>query len=198
MVQMMVERLARAARDQLMAGRPVVVHGTGFDDGLLVFGAEAATAETMIFTVRHSSGFLCVALPEARCDWLGLPPMWAVYRHDDRTSYTVSVDVCVGASTGISATDRLRTVRRLADEDAVPSDFTRPGHVMVTAAGGHGSRADVLLDLVTAAGCRPAAAFGAIVSPVDPTRMASGIELVDFAAEHGLPIVERVATGVWA
>jgi 3,4-dihydroxy 2-butanone 4-phosphate synthase/GTP cyclohydrolase II len=177
---------------ELAAGRPVVVIGSGGVDGHLVFAGDVADVAVMAFAVRHTSGFLCVALPASRCDELTLPPMWPTNAGRSGMAYTVAVDAGHGISTGISAADRTHTVRLLADRRATVADFNRPGHVMVAATPGTGSFADVMVDLVVAAGSSPAAVFGAIVSPVDPTRMANGSELGEFARSHGL-LVSSVA-----
>jgi 3,4-dihydroxy 2-butanone 4-phosphate synthase / GTP cyclohydrolase II len=177
---------------ELAAGRPVVVIASGGLDGHLVFAADVADVTVMAFAVRHTSGFLCVALPASRCDQLKLPPMWPTNAGRSVMAYTVAVDAKHGISTGISAADRAHTVRLLADPRVTAADFNRPGHVMVAATQGTGSFADVMVELVVAAGSSPAAVFGAIVSPVDPTRMANGSELGEFARSHGL-LVSSVA-----
>ena len=77
------------------------------------FAAEAATPELLAFTVRHTSGYVRVALPGTECDRLNLPPM--CHREGDGSSAAdrVAVDWC-GTGTGISATDRARTIAALA------------------------------------------------------------------------------------
>jgi 3,4-dihydroxy 2-butanone 4-phosphate synthase/GTP cyclohydrolase II len=209
MVQVLAERTAHRTRiarglggsnvadsaqvlAELAAGRPVVVIGSGGVDGHLVFAADVVDVAVMAFAVRHTSGFLCVALPASRCDQLKLPPMWPTNAGRSGMAYTVAVDASHGISTGISAADRAHTVRLLADPRVTAADFNRPGHVVVAATQGTGSFVDVMVDLVVAAGSSPAAVFGAIVSPVDPTRMANGRELGQFARGHEL-LVSSVA-----
>jgi 3,4-dihydroxy 2-butanone 4-phosphate synthase/GTP cyclohydrolase II len=171
---------------ELAAGRPVVVLGSGAADGQLVFAADIADVAVMAFAVRHTSGFLCVGLPADRCDELELPPMWPTHSAPHRVPYTVTVDAAAGIATGISAADRAHTVRLLGGERAVASDFTRPGHVVVAATPGTGSFLDAIVNLVARAGHPPAAVFGAIVSSLDPTKMAGSRELMLFARRHDL------------
>lgn len=182
------------ASTDLAAGRPVVLCSDGSLDGYLMFAAANATAATMAFAVRHTSGFLSVALPAADCDRLELPPMCPRHRADHSLGgpvpvFTVSVDARNGITTGISAPDRCHTARLLADPSARPADFVRPGHVMVVAAAGTGTLTDIATDLVAAAGSGRAAVLGAIVGIDDPTRMADRAELTEFARAHGLALV---------
>src|SRR5689334_17950807 len=121
---------ASAAMSDIAAGRPVLLvdDTQGDGTGSLVFPAECATAELVAFAVRHTSGFLSVALPAARADALELPPL---VDFTDRTTVAgVSCDAREGTSTGISAADRARTLRVLADRASAARDLTRPGHIV--------------------------------------------------------------------
>ncbi|MGW4485119.1 3,4-dihydroxy-2-butanone-4-phosphate synthase [Amycolatopsis sp. NPDC004368] len=183
----MTEHLQHAVAS-LAAGRPVLVTGTHAD---LVFAAEDATPRLVAFAVRHTDGFLCAALPEETCDRLNLPPMPRA--SPDAAAFTVTVDA-LGGTTGISATDRSRTLRRLAHPTATSADFTRPGHVVPirtarTGAPHHSGRAEAALDLVRLAGKREAAVLSGLVSSWRVGEMAGAEELAAFAAEHSLPVV---------
>ncbi|WAC93926.1 3,4-dihydroxy-2-butanone-4-phosphate synthase [Mycobacterium sp. Aquia_213] len=172
----------------MATGQPVVVKEDSDSDGYLVFAADAATAPLLAFMVRHTSGYVRVALPESECERLNLPPM--CHRN---TGLCVSVDVR-GTGTGISATDRARTIAALASGAAAASDFLRPGHVVPLQAGvdgvlGRPGPAEAAVDLAGLAGRRRAAALCEIVSRRNPALMARGPELTEFAIEHGLPIV---------
>ncbi|HEX6359610.1 3,4-dihydroxy-2-butanone-4-phosphate synthase [Actinophytocola sp.] len=174
---------------EIADGRPVVVSG---GDGDLVFAAEHASPELVAFTVRHTSGFVCVALSGEDCDRLELPPMYPRVRPRGE-EFTVAVDAR-DTGTGISATDRANTIRLLADPHARPPDFTRPGHIApIRAADGgvleRAGRAEAALDLVRLAGLSPAAALSGIVSRRSVVDMAGPGELADFAAEHRLAMV---------
>src|SRR5258708_27975205 len=107
----------------MAAGQPVVVTGDPDSDGCLVFAADAATPRLLAFTVRHTSGYVRVALPGSECERLNLPPMC----HRD-AAHRVSVDFRE-TGTGISARDRARTIAALASAGTAPADFLRPRHL---------------------------------------------------------------------
>lgn len=163
------------------------------NEGDIIFAAEKATPELMAFTVRYSSGYICVPLVGEDCDRLGLPPMVASNEDARGTAYAVTVDAANG-STGISAKERANTARLLADPQSVASNFTRPGHVVPLRAreGGVLVRAghtEAAVDLARLAGLRPAGVLCEVVSEEDPTDMARGPELRRFSDAHGLKMI---------
>lgn len=162
------------------------------NEGDLIGAAEAVTTESIAFMVRHTSGVLCVALEGTDADRLELPAMVAVNEDPNQTAFTVTVDANEGTTTGISAADRARTVRLLANEEARPTDFRRPGHVfpLRARAGGVLKRAghtEAAVDLARLAGRRTAGVLAELVN--DDGSMARLQELAAFARQHGLPIV---------
>ncbi|MCC3311696.1 bifunctional 3,4-dihydroxy-2-butanone-4-phosphate synthase/GTP cyclohydrolase II [Nocardia africana] len=182
------------ALDALAAGRPVVVvdDEDRENEGDLVLAAEFATAQTIGFLIRHTSGVLCVPMPGADLDRLSLPPMTAVNEDPKGTAYTVSVDAAAGVSTGISAADRAHTMRLLADPRTTPADLTRPGHVFPLRAHprgvlGRAGHTEATVDLLRAAGLRPAGVIAEVVN--DDGSMARLPQLLTFAREHALPII---------
>lgn len=185
----------RAALAAIAAGRPVVV----FDDanrenqGDLILAASLATTESVAFMIRHTSGFLCVALPEVICDRLGLPAMHHSNDDPHGTAYCVATDLRDNG-TGISATARARTIAALGNPDTTATDLVRPGHVVPLRArvGGVLTRrghTEAGVDLTRLAGVTPAAALAEIVSVDFPDQMARRPELKRFAAEYGLVVV---------
>lgn len=178
----------------IAGGRPVIVVGCEAGDGGVVFAASRASTALMAFVVRHTSGFVCVALPGERCDELELPPMHRSHAGRE-AAFCVTVDASSGVGTGISAADRTRTVRLLADEDTRRSDFTRPGHVVPLATGAAGvlgwaGLAEAASDLALLAGEPPVAAFGHLVSTTNPTYMATEEELRQFGVRHDIAVLE--------
>ncbi|RDI54293.1 bifunctional 3,4-dihydroxy-2-butanone-4-phosphate synthase/GTP cyclohydrolase II [Nocardia mexicana] len=162
------------------------------NEGDLVLAAERATAANVGFLVRHTSGVLCVPMAGADLDRLLLPPMTAVNEDPKGTAYTVSVDAAEGVSTGISAADRARTMRLLADPRTSPADLTRPGHVFPLRAHPRGvlgrpGHTEATVDLLRLAGMRPAGVIGEVVN--DDGSMARLPELLTLARTHGIPIV---------
>ncbi|WP_010532851.1 3,4-dihydroxy-2-butanone-4-phosphate synthase [Brachybacterium squillarum] len=195
------ERLARAL-DELRAGRPVLVaDGTEREDEVdAVMAAEHASERWIGWMVRRTSGYLCAPLPADRADALGLPPMVPRGQDPRGTAYTVAVDAADGVTTGISAADRARTLRVLADPDAAPADLIRPGHVLPLRAvpGGVHERpghTEAAVDLCRAAGLVPVGVIGELVHDEGPVlRREAAARLA--AAEHLALVAERpVAPG---
>jgi 3,4-dihydroxy-2-butanone 4-phosphate synthase len=187
-------RVQRAPSD-LCAGRPIVLTGSRpGDDAHLLLAAERSTVESVAFLVRYGSGLVCAAMTGTECDRLQLTRMVGADRGSDAGSdYMVSVDA-VGGGTGISAADRTRTLRLLADGSSAAIDFTRPGHVLPVRTAGGGvlenrGSAEAAVDLATVAGLRPAGTFTALVADDDPTRIADSSAAQRFAAEHDLGVV---------
>jgi 3,4-dihydroxy 2-butanone 4-phosphate synthase / GTP cyclohydrolase II len=183
------DALAAVARGEMV----VVVDDAGREnEGDLIFAAEKATPEALAFTIRHTSGVICAAVSAERLDVLQLPLMVADNSEPHRTAFTVTVDYRHGTSTGISATDRASTLRALADPSVGPGDFLRPGHVFPLRARTGGvlerrGHTEAAVDLARLAGLRPCGVLCEIVN--DDGTMARPLELVTFAARHGLPLV---------
>lgn len=186
----------------IAAGRPVIVADDEDreNEGDVILAAELATPEWIAWTVAHSSGFICAPVSAGIADTLDLPPM-VEHNEDVRgTAYTVTVDAAVGITTGISAADRARTLRVLADPDSVRGDLHRPGHVVPLRArpGGVRERAghtEAAIDLVTAAGLRPAAAICEIVGEDGGMMRLPG--LLALGARAGVPVITIAALVEW-
>ncbi|MFI5589956.1 3,4-dihydroxy-2-butanone-4-phosphate synthase [Amycolatopsis sp. NPDC051758] len=168
-------------------GQPTVLTAAG--EGVLVLTAEAATASRIAFFVRHTSGFLTVALTGDDCDRLQLPPMPATSWVRSGVDQCVAVDAAHGVSTGISASDRARTITLLADPSTGPADLRRPGHVVPIRARENGiaTPADAAVALSRLAGRRPAAVLAHVINACGDT--ATGGEITAFATDHGLAMM---------
>ncbi|GAA4613093.1 hypothetical protein GCM10023108_12200 [Saccharopolyspora hordei] len=178
---------AESALSAVAAGEPVVLVDRD-GHGVLAFAAGHATTSLLAFTVRHTSGFVRVALRAETCDRLDLPPM---YGSDEIHRVTVDLD---GHGTGISAADRAATIAALADPSSTPELFTRPGHVVPVLAREGGvllddSTVQATSDLAELAGSAPAGAFCELVSAEDPLGISGPDEAGLFAAEHGLALL---------
>jgi 3,4-dihydroxy 2-butanone 4-phosphate synthase/GTP cyclohydrolase II len=185
----------RAIAD-VASGRPVIVvdDEERENEGDLIFAAARATPELLAFTVRYTSGYVCVALTGDDCDRLDLPPMFHTNQDKRGTAYTVTVDAREGVTTGISAADRSHTIRLLADPDSKSVDFARPGHVVPLRAKEGGvlrrpGHTEASVDLARLAGLPPAGVLCEIVSAKDDGEMARRDELEVFAAEHDLALI---------
>ncbi|TFK18969.1 GTP cyclohydrolase II [Coprinopsis marcescibilis] len=100
------------------------------NEGDLIIAASQCTTEKMAWMIKHTSGYICVALPGERLQELEIPMMVAENEDRHRTAYTVTVDYKHGTTTGISAHDRSLTVRALASSSSRAEDFSRPGHMV--------------------------------------------------------------------
>jgi 3,4-dihydroxy 2-butanone 4-phosphate synthase/GTP cyclohydrolase II len=190
------------AFEALRAGLPVLV--TDDEDreneGDVILAAETATTEWMAWTIRHSSGYICAPMSEARANRLGLPPMVTDNQDPRGTAYTVTVDAAEGVTTGISAADRAHTIRLLAQEGSVPSDFHRPGHVVPLRArqGGvlvRGGHTEAAVDLCRLAGLSPVGAIGELVH--DDGSMMRLPAVLELGKEHNLPVITIAALIAW-
>ena len=190
-----LDSVERAIADIAVGKAVVVVDDEDREnEGDLIFAAELATPELVAFMVRYTSGYVCVPLEDRDCDRLDLPPMFHTNQDKRGTAYTVTVDAREGVSTGISATDRARTIRLLASPDTTPMHFTRPGHVVPLRAREGGvlrrtGHTEAAVDLARMAGLRPAAVLCEVVSQEDTGDMARLDELKVFAREHGLALI---------
>ena len=190
---MVLDSIERAIAD-IAAGKPVVVMDDEDreNEGDIIFAASKATPELMAFTIRHSSGVICVPMPAEMLDRLEIPLMTPHNKDRMRTAYTISVDARDGVSTGISAADRAHTARVLADSATEPWEITRPGHVFplryreggVLVRRGH---TEAAVDLARLAGLTPAGVLVEVVN--DDGSMKRAPELREFADEHGLAMI---------
>lgn len=98
------------------------------NEGDLICAAEFATTENINFMATHAKGLICTPMSSSYAKRLSLTPMVENNTDNHETAFTVSIDYA-STTTGISAVERGKTIRRLTDETTVPSDFRRPGHV---------------------------------------------------------------------
>ena len=183
-----------AAIADIAAGKPVIVvdDEDRENEGDIIMAAAKATPEWIAFTIRHTSGILCVPLPISEARRLNLSPMVADNDAPLSTAFTVSVDVREGLTTGISAEERTNTIRALANHNAAPRDFVRPGHIfpLVAREGGvlmRTGHTEAAVDLARLAGLPPVGMLAEIVN--DDGSVKKGPQIQVFAREHGLKLV---------
>ena len=170
----------------------IVVDDPGREnEGDLVMAAQFVTAADVNFMVKHGRGLICVPTTSERLQQLGIERMVPRNRESFKTDFQVSVDAARGITTGISAADRARTIRVLADPAAAAADLIQPGHVFPLRArpGGVLQRAghtEVAVDLAQLAGCRPIGVICEIMS--GDGSMARLPQLLRFAKRHRLKI----------
>jgi len=178
---------------QIAAGRPVLVldDADRENEADLVCAAENLTEATMALMIREGSGIVCLCLPPEHAAALGLRPMVEVNRSSFSTAFTQSIDAAWGVSTGVSAADRVQTVRcalRVPAPGAAP-EVVSPGHVfpLVARPGGvleRSGHTESAVDLARLAGLSPAGVLCELMNP-DGT-MARGADVARFATLHGL------------
>ncbi|WP_432559167.1 3,4-dihydroxy-2-butanone-4-phosphate synthase [Granulicoccus sp. GXG6511] len=182
------------ALSALRTGRPVLVldDADRENEGDVILAAETLTDAWVAWTIRHTSGYLCAPLPEATADVLRLPLMVTDNEDRLRTAYTITVDAAAGITTGISAADRARTLRVLADPTTTPGDLIRPGHVVPLRARGGGvftrrGHTEAAVDLCRLAGLAPVGAIAELVSEDGSMLRTPGV--LALGAEHDLPVI---------
>ncbi len=188
-----LERVERAL-EALRAGKGVMVldDENRENEGDMVFVAETMATEQMAMSIRHGSGIVCVCITEERRQQLDLPMMVENNTSHFHTAFTVTIEAAQGVTTGVSAADRLTTVRAAAADNAKPSDLNRPGHVFPLRAqpGGvltRGGHTEASIDLATLAGFKPVAVLCELTN--DDGTMARAPEVVTFAKQHDMPVL---------
>ncbi|TDD99133.1 bifunctional 3,4-dihydroxy-2-butanone-4-phosphate synthase/GTP cyclohydrolase II [Jiangella asiatica] len=188
-----LDTVERAIAD-VAAGKAVVVvdDEDRENEGDLIFAAARATPELMGFTIRHTSGVICVPMLGSELDRLKLPPMTAVNEDRKGTAFAVSVDARHGITTGISAAERAHTARVLADSATEAYELSRPGHVFPLRAREGGvlrrpGHTEAAVDLARLAALSPAGVLCEIVH--DDGSMMRAPALREFADEHGLAMI---------
>lgn len=162
------------------------------NEGDLIFAAESLTDAQMALLIRECSGIVCLCLPNEKVQQLELPMMVDENNSQYQTAFTVTIEAAEGVTTGVSAADRVTTVKAAIADDAQPNDLCHPGHVFPLRArcGGVLERAghtEATVDLMRLAGLKP---YGVLceLTNTDGT-MARMPEVVDFAEKHYLPVV---------
>lgn len=161
------------------------------NEGDLIIPAQFADAEAVNFMARHGRGLICLAMTEARVEWLGLPLMARHNQSRHSTAFTISIEAREGVTTGISAADRATTIAAAIDPAKGAADIVSPGHIfpLVARDGGVLVRAghtEAAVDIARLAGLNPAGVICEIMK--DDGTMARLPDLLPFAAEHGLKI----------
>ncbi|NVJ98041.1 MAG: 3,4-dihydroxy-2-butanone-4-phosphate synthase [Alphaproteobacteria bacterium] len=187
------ERVACAVK-ALQAGEGIVVMDdeNRENEGDVIFPADTITPEQMALLIREGTGIVCLSMTAEKLDSLALPQMVADNSSSMGTAFTVSIEAKHGVTTGVSATDRVTTIRAATASDAKPGDLARPGHVFPLRAhpGGVMARAghtEAALEFVTRAGHSPAAVLCEI-QKADGS-MARLPDILSFAKAHDIPPV---------
>ena len=162
------------------------------NEGDLITAAELITPEKINYMLRYGRGVLCAPLSKERCRQLGLEHQVQSNTSVLGTPFTVTIDLLKGCTTGVSTHDRAATVRAMADPDARPEWFGRPGHINplyaqdrgVLARAGH---TEAAVDLARMSGLQPVACLIEILN--EDGTMARMPQLIEFAKREGLNII---------
>ncbi len=161
------------------------------NEGDLVIPGQMATPEAVNFMARYGRGLICLAMPRARCEKLDLKLMSPANRSRHETAFTLSIEAREGVTTGISASDRARTIAVAIDPEKGASDIVSPGHVFPLMARDGGvlvrsGHTEAAVDISRLAGLNPSGVICEIMN--DDGTMARMPDLIKFAQFHGLKV----------
>ena len=192
----------RIAVDAIRQGRAVVLidDDDRENEGDLIIAAERITVPMMATLIRECSGIVCLCLEDERLQRLGLPPMVARNESRHGTAFTVSIEARDGVTTGVSAADRVTTIRAAMAGDAASGHLVSPGHVFplraapggVLARRGHTEGA---VELARLAGLQPAAVLCELMN--EDGSMMRGEQLQAFSRLHGYPMLTIEELVAW-
>src|SRR5471030_2401499 len=182
------------ALEDLKAGKMIIVvdDPDRENEGDLVIPAETCTPEAMNFMIKYGRGVPFIPTTAQRLAQLQIPMMTKQNTARHGTAMAETVDALHGATTGVSAFDRARTVAVFVDDNATPDDLARPGHIIPLRAEAGGvlrrtGHTEAIVDLCTLAGFKPTG-VGCEILNKDGTMMRLP-DLVPFAEHHGLTII---------
>lgn len=183
-----------AALSALRTGNGVIVcdDEDRENEGDIIFPAQTITEVQMALLIRECSGIVCLCLTEERVNALSLPMMVKHNSSRFKTAFTVSIEAAAGVSTGVSARDRVTTIRAAIADPADPSAINSPGHIFPLKARPGGvlertGHTEATIDLMVLSGLKP---YGVLCELTNPDgTMARLPEIVSFARAHGMPVV---------
>lgn len=169
------------------------------NEGDLIYAAEHLTCEQMALMIRECSGIVCLCLTGERVDKLGLPQMVSKNNSRHGTGFTISIEAREGVSTGVSAADRVQTVKTAVADNAVSYDLCSPGHVFPLRAQDGGvltrrGHTEGTVDLMKLAGLKPCGLLCELTN-ADGT-MAKLPEITEFAKVNDMVVltIEDIAS----
>ncbi|EGR2797939.1 3,4-dihydroxy-2-butanone-4-phosphate synthase [Vibrio navarrensis] len=162
------------------------------NEGDIIYSVDHLTTEQMALMIRECSGIVCLCLTEEQANKLELPPMVVNNNSANQTAFTVSIEAKHGVTTGVSAQDRVTTIKTAANPQAKADDLARPGHVFplrarpggVLARRGH---TEGTVDLMQMAGLSPAGVLCELTNP--DGSMAKTPEIIVFGKLHHMPVL---------
>ena len=185
-----VELALQAMRDG--KGVLVVDDENRENEGDIIFAAEKMTEAQMAMMIRYCYGIVCLCMPEEKMKQLELPQMVADNTSSYGTAFTITIEAAEGVTTGVSAHDRLTTIKAAINPDAKPSDLRHPGHVFPLTARTGGvlvrdGHTEASVDLARMAGLNPSGVLCELTN--DDGSMARLPQVVAFGLQHGMTVV---------
>ncbi|MGF1723580.1 3,4-dihydroxy-2-butanone-4-phosphate synthase [Photobacterium nomapromontoriensis] len=162
------------------------------NEGDIIFAAQTLTAEQMALMIRECSGIVCLCLTDERVKQLEIPMMVENNTSANQTGFTVTIEAAHGVTTGVSAADRVTTIKAAIADDAKPSDLNHPGHVFPLKANPEGVLArrghtEATIDLMRLSGFKP---YGVLCELTNPDgTMARLPEVIAFGEQHNMPVL---------
>ncbi|MBE8168615.1 MAG: 3,4-dihydroxy-2-butanone-4-phosphate synthase [Shewanella sp.] len=158
----------------------------------VIFAAETLTVEQMALLIRDCSGIVCLCLTPDQVEQLQLPPMTERNNSQYGTAFTVSIEAAKGVTTGVSASDRVTTVKAAIANNAKPHDLAKPGHVYPLKAHkngvfGRAGHTEGTVDLMQLAGLNSSGVLCELMNP-DGT-MAKGEQVTAYSKQHQMPLL---------
>lgn len=182
------------ALSALRAGQGIIVTDdeSRENEGDLIFAAQTISESQMALLIRECSGIVCLCLTAERIKTLDLPMMVTHNSSRFQTAFTVSIEAARGVTTGVSAKDRVATIRAAIADHAEPEDLHRPGHVFPLKARDGGvlersGHTEAAVDMAVLAGLKPCGVLCELTNG-DGT-MARMPEIVRFSRRHDMPVV---------
>lgn len=162
------------------------------NEGDLVFSAQSMTVEDMALMIRSCSGIVCLCICNEKADKLNLPYMVPENTSQFQTPFTVSIEAKEGVTTGLSAMDRITTIKVACNENATPDDLVKPGHIFPLRANpkgvlGRNGHTEGSIDLMKLAGLEPQAVLCELMN--EDGTMARLHQTIDFAQQYGMTVL---------
>ncbi|MBJ2125990.1 3,4-dihydroxy-2-butanone-4-phosphate synthase [Flavobacterium sp. IB48] len=182
------------ALEQLKSGKGVLVTDdeNRENEGDLIFSAHHMSAQDMALMIRECSGIVCLCLTNNKADELELPYMVKENTSSFQTPFTITIEAKNGVTTGVSAKDRITTIKTAIAMNARPEDLAKPGHVFPLRANengvlGRNGHTEGSVDLMKLAGLQPEAVLCELMN--EDGSMAKLDKIVSFAQEHDLMVL---------
>ena len=188
-----IERVEKALEAMRSGNGVLVVDDENREnEGDIIFAAEKMTQEQMAMMIRYCAGIVCLCLPQRKMKELDLPQMVEKNTSSYGTAFTVTIEAKEGVTTGVSAHDRLTTIKAAIKNGAKPEDLSRPGHVFPLCARNGGvlerdGHTEASVDLARLAGLNPSGVLCELTN--DDGSMARLPQVVAFGLTHHMTVV---------